>query len=590
MSGVQTPGGRGDHVAGSMLGAAVGDALGWPQARQSRNIRGNRRGQGARVLGFQSWPRRRREGSARYQDPVSAGEYSDHTQLLLAVGRACLRDDDWYPWLTEVELPQWTLYQREGRGAVLRAARSWQAGKPPWTLAKTKKKKTQATGYFSAGGNSAATRIAPHVLKTTGVADIPNLAGRVVRDSIATHGHPRAILGALIHAIALCYAQHQPATLEHGELVDAITDETSWRPIDVLFENVNDTWILNHQLTADQYSHEWTDIATRWRETVQEIDDSLQTIKTNLDQASPESDHNVLEVLGAFDNTISGAGTVSALASLYLATRYASSPASGLVQAAYLTGADTDALASMAGSLWGTVHGTYWLASLDEYVQDSQYISWLGEALLSTDPTIQPRKDMPVDQKALRGWSEELFQSTNTDVLPDGRKITLERHSLLAASRKKQVSRVVATTEDGQTLTIDRETEAAVATRGQPLSRESDTHQAQTVTPSNLTHVEIKVADLSATRSFYEKVLQLPGEYSDHHIRLAGNLMITQAGATTLLPTENGPIIHVYGDPDAVFERAQDTDDIATRLSDDRRTLWLKNADGHRVRIEAHRT
>ncbi len=473
---------------------------------------------------------------------------------------------------------------------MLRAARSWQAGKPPWSLAKTKKKKTHATGYFSAGGNSAATRIVPHVLKTRGVADIPNLAGRVVRDSIATHGHPRAILGALIHAIALCYAHHDPATLEHGELIDAIADETSWRPIDVLFENVDDTWIFNHQRTADQYSHEWTDIATSWRETVEEIDASLQTIKAHLDNGSTENDHSVLNVLGAFDNTISGAGTVSALASLYLATKYASSPASGLVQAAYLTGADTDALASMAGSLWGTVHGTYWLASLDEYVQDSQYISWLGAELLSTDATVQPRKDMPVDRKALQGWSEELFQSANTDVLPDGRTINLERHSLLSASRKKQVSRIVATTEDGQTLTIDLEADAAAASRGQPLSRASDTREVQTVTPSNLTLVEIKVADLSATRSFYEKVLQLPGEYSESHIRLAGNLMITQASATKPPPTENGPILHVYGDPDAVFERAQESDDIATRLSDDRRLLWVKNDDGHRVRIETPRT
>lgn len=110
------------------------------------------------------------------------------------------------------------------------------------------------------------------------------------------------------------------------------------------------------------------------------------------------------------------------------------------------------------------------------------------------------------------------------------------------------------------------------------------------MTPPNLTHVEIKVADLSTTRSFYETVLQLPGDYSEHHIRLAEKLMITQASATMPLPTENGPILHVHGDPNAVFERAQQTDDMATHLSDDRRTLWLKNADGHRVRIESHRT
>lgn len=80
-------------------------------------------------------PRLVRNGGTRYVaylDPVQAGEYSDDTQLILAVARACLHGPDWWRWLARVELPQWSIYARGGGGAVLRAARTWARGREPW--------------------------------------------------------------------------------------------------------------------------------------------------------------------------------------------------------------------------------------------------------------------------------------------------------------------------------------------------------------------------------------------------------------------------------------------------------------------------
>lgn len=588
MSGAHPSDGRKDRVVGSILAAAVGDALGWPQGNRSKNIRSNRPREWDKQMRFRSWTRRGGDRFAPYQDPVSAGAYSDVTQLLLAVGRASLRDEDWYVWLTQVEMPQWTVYQRGGGETTLRAASRWQAGKTSWALTRTSQGRVE-TGYFGAGGSGAAARIAPHALRTTGVADIPNLAQRVVRDSLATHGHPRAILGAVLHAIALCHAQHHTGTFERGELVDAIADEGVWRRLDLLFENVDDNWLRSHQLTAGQDSPYSTDIATSWRETVQEVEDSLRTIKANADTGDHTNDHEVLHALGAFDSNINGAGTVSALTSLYMTTMYASEPARGLLRAAHLPDADTSTLTSMAASLLGAGHGAQWLGTLSEDVQDSSYISWLGGQLLSAGPRVQTRKAMSVDKKTLQRWSHELFQSTEEDVLPDGRKITLERNSPLDSSGKRDVRRVVAKTEDGQTLTIDRVTKAAVGRQERNFAEAADPREVQTVTRSQLAQLEIKVTDLGATRYFYETVIQLPGEYDANHIRLAGNIKIAQATGTTPLVNENGPIFVVYGDPEAVSERTREVDGVVTHWSDDRRSLWLKNNDGHRVRVDAPR-
>lgn len=88
-----------------------------------------------------------------------AGEYSDDTQLLLAVARACLAGNQWLEHLRVVELPFWPTYQRGGGRAALTACRAWQDSSPPWAS-------TKAASYFAAGANGAAMRIAPHVLAT----------------------------------------------------------------------------------------------------------------------------------------------------------------------------------------------------------------------------------------------------------------------------------------------------------------------------------------------------------------------------------------------------------------------------------------
>ncbi|WP_443072461.1 ADP-ribosylglycohydrolase family protein [Streptomyces sp. RPT161] len=74
---------------------------------------------------------------------------------------------------------------------------------------------------FSTEANGAAMRVAPHVI-VHHEGSFGDLATDVVRDATTTHGHPRALLGALVHAYALwtilgLLTRGHPARLTHRQ-------------------------------------------------------------------------------------------------------------------------------------------------------------------------------------------------------------------------------------------------------------------------------------------------------------------------------------------------------------------------------------
>ena len=119
---------------GAFLALAAGDALGWPQEDAAERAEQCRRHFAAdRVSGR---GRRRSGGRYRpYEETIAAGEYSDDTQLTLAVARSRANHGaDWWKAFMQVELPRWTIYERGGGGATKRAAQAWLAGSSPWQI------------------------------------------------------------------------------------------------------------------------------------------------------------------------------------------------------------------------------------------------------------------------------------------------------------------------------------------------------------------------------------------------------------------------------------------------------------------------
>jgi ADP-ribosylglycohydrolase len=424
---------------GVFLGAAVGDALGWPQEIRGGLIGGQKeRDRAIPRPEFRGWTRQAGHYSNRYRDPVYPGEYSDDTQLLLATARSCLVGERWWERFTEVELPTWPLYQRGGGGAVLTAAASWADGRPPWRSDGAARVQAIEKRYRGAGANGVAMRIAPHVLW----ADDPDgLIRRVMCDGITTHGHPRALVGALVYAFALFHAASSRGTHGFGDSVEAAA--VGLIDVNRILPLLPPDWGTAHDLEV---------FAVTWQETNKETSQLLALITDSLHRGAMSNPEATLERLGCADPKINGAGTVCAAAAIYLASRFAARPQDGLLSAAFLRKADTDTLASLTAAILGALHDTHWLGNLAVSVQDADYIARLAECSAAgvTDPPPWPTHRPRILRRTL--INALLHSRDGHGEFPDGRQYSLDGVDALHDGR---VLRARLRLEDGQTVLVD---------------------------------------------------------------------------------------------------------------------------------------
>ena len=347
---------------GAFLALAAGDALGWPQEMRWK-VRGNSVATDPHVE-FKTWTRRSGGRFRPYEEIIEAGAYSDDTQLMLAAARSRANHGaNWWKAFVEVELPFWTLYERGGGGATKRAAKAWVGGKPPWKS----NKRDSVRRYFEAGGNGVAMRVLPHALFLAGQEIPASLMQDVVLDGSATHGHPRALIGATVYAYAAWSLARRNQTLGFGELLDQLIDGASIWGTFPKSDRGGGSWIAAaNRITTGRYE-------SNWRGTVNEMRKLLKTARNGIRAGALADDHAVLDNLGCFGPS-KGAGTISAAAAMYLATRHAAQPVQGIVRAAFESGADTDTLAAMTGGLMGCLSGVEWLPEPWLDVQDAHYL------------------------------------------------------------------------------------------------------------------------------------------------------------------------------------------------------------------------
>ena len=211
-----------DRCTGAMLGSAIGDALGWPNENRSGNIHKLE----IKNDSFIRWSRRTGGKYWNHVEEILPGEYSDDTQLILAVSRSLI-SGNWQCFFSEKELPYWLEYERGGGSSVKKAAKILKSNKLPWNADTYRE-------YFNAGGNGAVMRILPHVIVDSKNPNTPALMRDVIRDSIDTHGHPRAILGATCYAYLLQQLLHIEDTLNYGDLINCVLDGfNDWSKFDL---------------------------------------------------------------------------------------------------------------------------------------------------------------------------------------------------------------------------------------------------------------------------------------------------------------------------------------------------------------------
>jgi len=352
-----------EKCAGALVASAIGDALGWPNEFNSKNTKKHAK---PLLTNFAEWQRRTGGQYWSHVETIRAGEYSDDTQLILAVARSLLSGKQWDTHFAEVELPFWQQYERGGGGAVKRAAAIWGKKKQPWFG-------IESNRYFEAGGNGAAMRILPHVIAGVRENGFDAVAENIIKNTLITHGHPRAIVGAVLYGYALFILLKKDSTLSFGELVNTILDDMLvWSKFPSCFL---DEWLVTANTNAD-YKQVW---AT----TVKNTQDNLEVVLQAIHKGAIDIEFETLTVLGCFNKSVNGAGDIAAVSAIYLASRYANNPALGIKSAAGAIGSDTDTIASMAGGLLGAICGLEWISAEWKLVQDYECLIRFASFLLS---------------------------------------------------------------------------------------------------------------------------------------------------------------------------------------------------------------
>ena len=468
-------------------------------------------------LEFSEW--RRRDGGqfASHEEVIGAGEYSDNTQLIAGIGRCLLSGKNWWSRWTDTELPLWVLYERGGGGATKRAAQSWAKAAPPWRGETSER-------YFAAGGNGVAMRVLPHLL--LGSPEFNGVAATIVADGIATHGHPRALVGALGYAYALWHALRREDRLGYGALVEKVRDDAaiwSQRPsVGVVAPD----W----EEMADAGSGSYDEV---WGKTVEELVDLLEVCADAIGQGALSVDHETLSKLGTFDKKVSSAGTITAAGAIFLASRYASRPGQGLIAAAFAPGGDTDTLASMTGGLLAAINGSDWLGAATDRVQDGGYLARLARTLVVGGAGHRP-PDPEGRTRAVLDRLEEVEVGGELR-LPDGRGARLRNVVEHATKTRNRIRTFVVETDNGQTLFFKRTTRLPAIAE----PKKSDPATKQEASPVATREAEgagagkrqrmvmaLEVADLERSLAFWRDVAHLEVKRSEGWASVNGYLAL----------------------------------------------------------------
>lgn len=329
----------------SALWAAWGDALGFPTELTRDEKQVQKRLDAVFAQTTASW--RRRIGG-RYGPTVElpAGTYSDDTQLRLAVGR-CIRGADRFDVeaFSKIELSVFLSYALGAGRGTKAAANSLEKRAVRWY---SNFFATRTARYVDGGGNGAAMRVQPHIWASPGFRPGAYL-GHVIRDAVSTHGHPRGIVGAALHALSL------GTTLREG----AIPEPKRWAGMADYLERLTEM-IRSDETLSERWLPRWErESGVRWSDG---LGATLEEAKTQLHEAADtrtstgairETYAELAGRLGGLTPETRGGGVTSAVLALWIAWVSRDDPEAGLLAAANLLGSDTDTVASMAGALVG---------------------------------------------------------------------------------------------------------------------------------------------------------------------------------------------------------------------------------------------
>lgn len=363
-----------NRTTGALLASAAGDAMGW-MTEFIRSPEDLKRKMGVdRITEYYSWSKRVGGRFQGYEDHMNAGDYSDDTQLTICTA-ACIKPDGRFDYLvfSKYEYPQWLEYARGGGSTVKEAALKIQRQSAAWNHNFFKRKlKDESIDYRDGGANGAAMRISPHVLANAN--NWAQAEADIWRNSVISHGHPTAIIGALLYG----YALYRVLRWSHAD--------TGLGLIETLGKWVKDLEIPKFP-EIKSWLNEWDKGSQEPFSTVFSKIKQEYTLKylrlAYKGLQNKESPQEVLKQLGCF-GAAKGSGLSTAIAGIYLFAQQPEQTQENIIIAANMIGTDTDSIAAFAGSLGGAAFGREAISQAwQKQIQDAEFLSNIGEYLAS---------------------------------------------------------------------------------------------------------------------------------------------------------------------------------------------------------------
>jgi len=330
---------------GALVFAAVGDALGWPteflkpgaSAKPAFDLPLRNYVSWNKTVGGKWWG---------YTDTIAAGDYSDDTQLTLSVARSIADSGIFEPrTFAYLELPLWLQYERGGGRSIKAAAHSLVSRRVEWSQ---NFYHNDVVDYRTAGANGAAMRNLP--ISLVAVADVDTLIRASFQNAIITHGHPRAILGAVVIGLATHFALNSPESVRPSDLVEFVCSQIKR---------------VRSVASASPEIREWI---ARWDSTITSREtgfettfDSIASEAINLVSAIPEYLTRPIDDFYRFSGALrpetKGSGVATVACGIFMFLKFQDRPEEGLLEAVNELGSDTDTIAGFMGGLLGANQG-----------------------------------------------------------------------------------------------------------------------------------------------------------------------------------------------------------------------------------------
>lgn len=342
--------------------SATADSLGWPLEfrREKHKIEENFKNWN-KLIGGKWWG---------YTDVIKAGEYSDDTQLNLSVARSIDSSGNFDPeYFAYLELPLWLNYERGGGVSIKTAAKNILKKRKMWY---SNFYKTKRIDYFNAGANGAAMRNLPIAL--LGMHDYKRFVIDTFRNSIITHGHPRAVVGSILIGAAIIYflREHNFILKDFEYFVLGVLDSS--------LETAATDPILK------KWFHQSNNgFIEKYGQIIAEAKNFILQISNHLNK----NDIEYYEFTKALKPEFKGSGTTTTAVAIFMSIKYLDNPYMAIIKTINAVGSDTDTIGNFVGSILGAYYGDKLrndrLVELFEQLQDRDYFESIATKLWSVN-------------------------------------------------------------------------------------------------------------------------------------------------------------------------------------------------------------